>query len=124
MQFSSANFRITIRSLFLLLLFGLGSKAEGQSQEPRGEIRVVESVRPDLNVLWHNVVQCLFEHALDRCEMVPCLGLGWDWIDDTTLEVKLRPGVRFHNGEIFDSHAVKFNFEYQRDDNLKGPTSR
>jgi peptide/nickel transport system substrate-binding protein len=40
-----------------------------------------------------------------------------EWIDETTLELKLRKGVSFHNGEPFDSNAVKFNFEYQRKHN-------
>jgi peptide/nickel transport system substrate-binding protein len=84
---------------------------------PRGEIRVVESWRPDINVLGHNVLQCLYEYALDRNELAPSLAVSCMWIDDTTLELKLRQGVRFHNGEPFDAHAVKFNFEYQRKHN-------
>lgn len=85
--------------------------------QPRGEIRVVESWRPDINVLGHNVLQYLFEYALDRNELVPCLAVSRRWVDDTTLELKLREGVRFHNGEAFDAEAVKFNFEYQRKNN-------
>ena len=38
--------------------------------EPRGEIRVVESWRPDVNVLGHNVLQYLYEYALDGNELV------------------------------------------------------
>ena len=37
--------------------------------EPRGEIRVVENLRPDINVLGHNVLQYLFEYALDKDEL-------------------------------------------------------
>ena len=39
------------------------------------------------------------------------LATGWRWIDDRTLEVNLRRGVRFHNGEIFDAEIVKLNIE-------------
>ena len=85
--------------------------------QPRGEIRVVESWRPDINVLGHNVLQYLYEFALDRNELVPCLAVSRRWVDDTTLELKVREGVRFHNGEPFDAEAVKFNFEYQRKHN-------
>jgi len=84
---------------------------------PRGEIRIVESWRPDINVLGHNVLQYLYEYALDRNELVPCLALSRRWVDDTTLELKLREGVRFHNREPFDAEAVKFNFDYQRKHN-------
>jgi peptide/nickel transport system substrate-binding protein len=95
----------------------LSNKAKGETAGPRGEIRVVESFRPDINVLGHNVLEYLFEHALDKTEVVPSLGVSLEWIDDTTLEVKLRRGVRFHNGEPFDADAVKFNFDYQRQHN-------
>ncbi|MBW1861279.1 MAG: ABC transporter substrate-binding protein [Deltaproteobacteria bacterium] len=54
------------------------------------------------------------EEIIDRNEMVPCLAVSRKWIDDTTMEIKLREGVRFSNGEPFDAHAVKFNFDYQR----------
>ena len=31
--------------------------------------------------------------------------------DDRTLEVTLRQGVTFHNGEVFDAEIVKLNWE-------------
>jgi ABC-type transport system substrate-binding protein len=117
MRLSRINPGIIIVSFFVLIFFGLCSNAEGQDQEPRGEIRVVESWRPDINVLGHNVLQYLYEFALDRNQLVPCLAVSREWLDDTTLELKLREGVRFHNGEPFDAYAVKFNFAYQRQHN-------
>jgi peptide/nickel transport system substrate-binding protein len=98
-------------------VIALSNEAEGETAEPRGEIRVVESWRPDINVLGHNVFQYLFEYALDKNELAPSLAVSRNWIDDTTLELKLRQGVRFTNGETFDAHAVKFNFDYQRQHN-------
>ena len=85
----------------------------GEIVEPRGEIRVVENVRPDVTVVGNNVLQYLFEYATDKNELSPSLGVSREWIDETTLKVKLRQGVRFHNGEPFDAHAVKFNLDYQ-----------
>jgi peptide/nickel transport system substrate-binding protein len=107
---------IVILSLFILILSGIPSKAE-EISKPRGEIRVVESWRPDVTVLGHNVLQYLFEYALDRNELAPSLAVSHQWIDETTLEVKLRQGVRFHNGEPFDANSVKFNVQYQRQHN-------
>ncbi len=117
MLLSKKNPRIVILSLSILTLFGLSANAEGITPNPRGEIRVVESWRPDINVLGHNVLQYLFEYALDKNELAPSLAISRKWMDDTTLEVKLREGVHFTNGEPFDAHAVKFNFDYQRQHN-------
>jgi peptide/nickel transport system substrate-binding protein len=117
MQFSRTKHRIIVLFFFVLALFDQSGKGECQVEEPRGEIRVVDSWRPDLNVLGHNVLQYLYEYALDRNELVPCLAVSRRWVDDTTLELKLREGVRFHNGEPFDANAVKFNLDYQRQNN-------
>jgi peptide/nickel transport system substrate-binding protein len=102
---------------FIVSFFTLWTTTEGLDLEPRGEIRVVESWRPDITVLGHNVLEGLFEYALNKNESSACLAVSWEWTNDMTLEVKLRTGVCFHNGEPFDAHSVKFNFEYQRKHN-------
>jgi len=38
------------------------------------------------------------------------LASGWTWIDDTTLELSLRQGVKFHNGEAFDADDVVYTY--------------
>ena len=45
-------------------------------------------------------------------EIVPQLATEWQWTDGNKgLVVKIRPGVRFHDGEPLDATAVKFNIE-------------
>jgi peptide/nickel transport system substrate-binding protein len=45
-------------------------------------------------------------------EIVPQLATDWQWTDDRKgLVIKLRPGVKFHDGEPFDAAAVKYNIE-------------
>ena len=45
-------------------------------------------------------------------EIVPQLATDWQWTDDKKgLVIKLRPGVKFHDGEPFDAAAVKYNIE-------------
>lgn len=44
-------------------------------------------------------------------ELEPALATEWEYIDDLTLDLKLREGVTFHNGEPFDANAVKWNIE-------------
>jgi len=34
-----------------------------------------------------------------------------DWLDEKTLELKLRRGVRFQDGEPFTAHNIKLNFD-------------
>jgi peptide/nickel transport system substrate-binding protein len=45
-------------------------------------------------------------------EVVPQLATEWQWTDGNKgLLIKLRPGVKFHDGEPLDAAAVKFNIE-------------
>ncbi len=55
-------------------------------------------------------------------KLIPGLAVSWAAIDDTTWEFKLRPGVKFHNGEAFDAASVKFTFDRVIDPDAKSPT--
>ncbi len=41
-------------------------------------------------------------------EMLPMLATSWEWKDDLTLVLKLREGVKFHDGEAFDADDVVY----------------
>ena len=41
----------------------------------------------------------------ERLEAVPQLATGFRWDDPQTLTITLRPGVRFHDGEMMDADA-------------------
>ncbi len=45
---------------------------------------------------------------------VPGLATSWKRIDDKTLELKLREGVRFHNGDEMTAEDVAFSFSPER----------
>ncbi|MBC7799899.1 MAG: ABC transporter substrate-binding protein [Gemmatimonadaceae bacterium] len=47
----------------------------------------------------------------EKLEIVPQLALSHEWTDPTTLVLKLRPGVVFHDGEAMDAAAVKYSLE-------------
>jgi peptide/nickel transport system substrate-binding protein len=56
----------------------------------------------------------IFEHLIEADKdgkLVPGLAVSWQWRDDRTLEVILRQGVKFHNGEVFDAEIVQLNWE-------------
>src|SRR5712691_6773692 len=106
--------RLVLSSIVLVLVtlgwgdYGLGEEA----QEPRAELRVVD--KSPIN--WASITYNVFEHliALDKDgKLVPRLATGWQWLDDRTLEVTLRQGVTFHNGEVFDAEIVKLNWDVQ-----------
>ena len=49
-----------------------------------------------------------------RLERVPGLATEWRRIDDATVELKLRPGVKLHNGDEFTAEDVAFSFGPER----------
>jgi len=51
-------------------------------------------------------------------KMEPLLAESWTWKDDTTLQLKLRKGVFFHNGEPFNADAAKFSLELVSDKDI------
>jgi peptide/nickel transport system substrate-binding protein len=97
----------------ILVLSTLGWIASSFGQEvsaPRGELRIVDKNPAN----WASVVFNVFDHLIELNTdgtLVPRLATGWEWHDDRTLEVTLRQGVIFHNGEVFDAEIVKLNWE-------------
>lgn len=43
------------------------------------------------------------------------LATSWKWVNDLTLELKLREGVTFHNGEEFDADDVVYTINFVAD---------
>jgi ABC-type transport system substrate-binding protein len=104
--------RLVVGSIVLALVTcGWGTMSVGeQIPAPRGEVRIVD--KSPLN--WVSVVYNVFEHLMELDKdgtLVPRLATGWRWLDQRTLEVTLRKGVTFHNGEVFDAEIVKLNWE-------------
>jgi ABC-type transport system substrate-binding protein len=94
-----------------LVTLGWGNRSSGeQAPAPQGELRIVDkSSRNFLYVAWN-----VFEHLIEfdqAGKLVPGLATSWHWLDDRTLDMTLRRGVRFHNGEVFDADIVKLNWD-------------
>lgn len=65
----------------------------------------------------YNVFDTLIRrNFLDGDVLEPALATSWERIDDTTLELQLREGVTFHNGEAFGADDVKFTFDRFKDE--------
>ncbi|WP_342513070.1 ABC transporter substrate-binding protein [Sporosarcina sp. FSL K6-1522] len=74
---------------------------------------------------WSTVAISVFEGLVERdldLELKPGLAESWEYLDDSTIEFKLRQGVVFHNGEPFNADAVKFTFDrLLGEEGQKGP---
>jgi ABC-type transport system substrate-binding protein len=109
---------------FVLMFITLGWATSIAGQDvaaPRGELRVVDKHPNNWASITFNVFEHLIEIEKDGT-LVPRLATSWRWLDDRTLEVKLRQGVKFHNGEVFDAEIVKLNWE--ENTQLRQPYSR
>ena len=88
------------------------------NRNPRGILRVVDYYSQSNSVML-NYAEGLVELDKDN-NFVPCLAESWKWIDERTVELSLRRGVSFQNGEPFNAEAVRLNWEaYSK---LKNPT--
>jgi len=105
------------------------------SAAPQGRVVVAQGVDPTtLDPMNHqetpaaNLARNLFDSLLERdqnLKLVPLLAADMPKIvAPTAWEFKLRPGMKFHNGEPVDAEAVKFSLERLVDPkaNLRGRT--
>jgi peptide/nickel transport system substrate-binding protein len=66
-------------------------------------------------VLAKHVWDTLIERDLATGEFKPHLASSVTFLNPTTIEVKLRPGVKFHNGDPLTADDVVFTFNWQND---------
>lgn len=65
-----------------------------------------------------NIFETLVKYEKDGKEIIPGLATSWKSSEDgLTWTFRLRQGVRFHDGTIFDAKAVEFNFQRWMDVN-------
>src|SRR5881227_4228988 len=69
--------------------------------------------------LTNNINSLVYEFLTDRDKKLglrPALAESWQRVNDTTWRVKLRSGVKFHDGTPFTADDVVFSFERARAD--------
>ena len=69
------------------------------------------SVLRESIILGYHVYDHLAARDLKTGKVGPSLAVSWKAIDDSTWEVKLRKGVKFHDGTPFTARDVKATFE-------------
>jgi peptide/nickel transport system substrate-binding protein len=60
-------------------------------------------------------------HKTPQMAYEPSLATEWRALDDTTWELKLRQGVKFHNGDSFTAEDVQFSFARVLNPETKSP---
>src|SRR6267378_1261909 len=107
-------------ALLLLLALGCRPGAEAQTKDDTLVYALqsdVDSWDPPNSVLREAIIlgYHVFDHLpvrdLKTRRVVTNLALSWKALDDTTWEVKLRQGAKFHDGSPFTARDVKATFE-------------
>ncbi len=70
-----------------------------------------QSIATHERAIQQNIFDTLIDLDREYEPTVPALATAWTYVDDVTLEVELREGVTFHNGQPFTADDVVFTFE-------------
>jgi peptide/nickel transport system substrate-binding protein len=117
-----------------LLSAGTAGLAHAQSPKKGGTLTLawleaIDTLDPHLTSsagsikIINNVFNGLLQVNYDgkAVQFAPDLAEKWDMPDDKTHVFKLRPGVKFHNGDACDAEAVKWSLERVQSAALKSP---
>jgi len=112
---------VTLGSTFLLILMlvspvSLGAQTKDDTivyglQSDVQNWDPPNSVLRESIILGYNVFDHLAARDLKTGRVGPSLAVSWKTLDDTTWEVKLRSGVKFHDGTPFSAKDVKATFD-------------
>ncbi len=69
----------------------------------------------ELVIIGNTVWDGLLFRNLKTGDYEPLLAESYEWIDNTTLEFKLREGVTFHDGSTFDADDVVYTVDFVAD---------
>lgn len=109
-----------------LLAFDLSGSTQALAQQP-GVLRVAANVNPSTldpvtgrsggdHQFLYPLYDTLVQWDPKTLEPRPGLARSWNYKDETTLVLEIRPGVSFHDGTPLDAEAVRFNLERARTD--------
>lgn len=82
----------------------IATTGDAESMDP-----ILAAISTTSSIQQH-VLELLVDNNPDG-KLVPELAVSWKALSPTIWEFRLRPNVRFHNGEPFDAQAVKFTIE-------------
>lgn len=115
--------KVNVHKLWLAALLAMTGLTPATAAKKDNTVRfaydqVIENVDPYFNNVRLGVIvsQAVWDTLVYRDpatnEYKPHLATSWKWIDDRTLEMELRQGVKFHNGEAFDADDVVYTLNF------------
>jgi peptide/nickel transport system substrate-binding protein len=87
-----------------------GKLTLAQGIDPRSLWGNSSTAQQEINIS-EQITEKLIEFTADASDFEPRLATEWKQTDDTTLQLKLRQGVKFTNGEEFDSASARYSIE-------------
>jgi peptide/nickel transport system substrate-binding protein len=110
-----------IRRTLLAACAALGVLAAGSPASQAQHLRIGLAEDPDIldptlartfvgRIVFASLCDKLFDIDA-KLNIIPQLATGHQWTDPTTLVIRLRAGVKFHDGEALDAEAVKYSLE-------------
>src|SRR5437879_5373439 len=129
MRRRAMTLRRTLVALAFTLLVPLGAAAA-----PAGKVVIAQGVDPttlDAMNQQETPASVIAEHIYNKLverdqslKIVPTLAAELPkLVAPQAWEIKLRPGVKFHNGEDFNADAVKFSLERAKDPKMRGSSN-
>lgn len=112
---------LSIGIVFMVVFLGCSNRSNQVSEDK--VIRIAEQV-PNLIYppIWDgqafSLDSSIYEYLVDinlNGELEPALATSWETEDGQTWTIKLREGVKFHDGSDFDSEDVKFTLMLTQD---------
>ena len=112
--------RLFLSGLFITANLLAGAPASAQKAQDTLRIAwrdAVPNVDPYYNslrtglVVAHQAWDTLIYRDPETFQLKPLLALSWRYIDDTTIEFELRPGVKFHDGSPFSADDVVYTIQ-------------
>ena len=118
-------FRIAVSAAVALLAFVGPTHAQKSKDTLRvafdQPIRLIDALHnpnPEANLIDRAVMDTLVAYDVDSKTYKGQIAESWTQVDATTLDVKLRHGVKFSDGSDLDADDVIYSFQYATDPNV------